>query len=149
MDKTAMRCPNCKASIPNTARYCVNCGATITRPVIIETTPLDAQTFQQAKPLARQERLPTWLWPTVVTFVVGLVVVLLNRRFLALGLPIVLLMSMFVGSVIARNWRVLAAVGIWTMAILLVFRIPNIILPTVFVTLGLTAALFLFRRSRE
>jgi hypothetical protein len=142
-----MLCPNCKTTIPDNARYCVNCGATITKPVIIETQPLNAETLPGGNQLANTNRLPTWLWPTVATFVIGLIVVLINRRFLAIGLPIVLLLSMFVGSVIARNWRVLLGVGVWTMAILLVFRIPTLLLPTIFVVLGLTAVIVLFRRG--
>jgi hypothetical protein len=130
-----MRCTTCKANLPADAQFCTVCGAIVPQAVVIETVPLNP----------KRERFPPWILPTVGTFAVGLALVLLTRRIWP-GLPVVLFLSAVVGSLTARSVRALLATGIWLLAALIVWRIPSLWLPALFVVVGLSAAVALLRQ---
>ncbi len=129
-----MRCTTCNVNLPVDAQFCTECGAIVPQQVVIETLPLQP----------KSNRLPNWIWPTIGTFVIGIVLVFATRQIWP-GLPVVIFLSAVVGSLSARNVRALVGIGIWLLAALIVWRIPNLWLPVLFVVVGLSAAVALMR----
>lgn len=129
-----MRCTTCNVNLPVDAQFCTECGAIVPHQVVIETVPLQP----------KSNRVPNWIWPTVGTFVIGIVLVFATRLIWP-GLAVVIFLSAVVGSLSARNVRALVGIGIWLLAALIVWRIPSLWLPTLFVVVGLSAAVALMR----